>query len=291
MTILALDLGGTRLRAGIAPDAEPAAVELVGDWGVPGDLASLRERIDELIERHQASRLGCAIPGLARGATCIWVPNLGYLDGFDLEAGFPGLTVALGHDAQLALLAEVEAGAARGLNDAILLSIGTGIGSAVLAAGRILRGASGAACSFGWASADVNDPGDERLGWLERQASGRALDRAAEAVGLADGRALIAAAGTGSAIAAGALEPPLTALGVTLAGAVALLDPAAILVTGGVAAGIEAISAPLLCAMRRHLPPHLRGIGIRAGSFGPRASLVGAAIAGHRGAHWGGRRG
>ena len=109
--------------------------------------------------------------------SCDWVPNLSYLDGFDLAAAFPDLRVGLGHDAQLALLAEVEAGAARGLSDAILLAIGTGIGSAVLAGGRIIRGSTGAACSFGWAVADLNDAGDERLGWLERNASGRALCR------------------------------------------------------------------------------------------------------------------
>jgi glucokinase len=289
--ILAIDLGGTRLRAGIARNKNPADVELVGEWAAPGDLSSLREVLGRLIAQHDASRLGCAIPGLARGTTCVWVPNLGYLDGFDLAAAFPSLTVGLGHDAQLALLAEVEAGAARGISDAILLAIGTGIGSAVLAGGRIVRGATGAACSFGWAAADLEDPGDDRLGWLERKASGRALDAAARSVGLADGRALIGAAAAGSADAAGALETPMAALGVTLAGAVGLLDPAAILLTGGVAAAVDMVAVAIREAMRRHLPPHLRSIDIRAGAFGPKASLVGAALAGHYGADWGNRRG
>ena len=290
-TILAIDLGGTRLRAGVADATRPAEVETVGDWAAPDNLASLREMLGELTARHNVLRLGCAIPGLARGTTCVWVPNLSYLDGFDLAAAFPDLRVGLGHDAQLALLAEVEAGAARGLSDAILLAIGTGIGSAVLAGGRIIRGSTGAACSFGWAVADLNDAGDERLGWLERNASGRALDAAATGVGLADGRALIAAAAAGSKDAATALERPMTALGTALAGAVGLLDPAAILMTGGVAAAADAIAGPILTAMRRQLPPHLRAIEIRAGAFGPRASLVGAAFAGHYGPAWGERHG
>ncbi len=289
--ILAIDLGGTRLRAGIADAENPAAIEPVGEWTAPDDLASFREVVGELIARHNVSRLGCAIPGLARGTTCVWVPNLGYLDGFDLAAAFPDLAVGLGHDAQLALLAEVEAGAARGLSDAILLAIGTGIGSAVLADGRIVRGASGAACSFGWAAADLDDPGDERLGWLERNASGRALDAAAKGIGLADGRALIAAAAAGSTEAAGALQRPMTALGVALAGAVGLLDPAAILLTGGVATAADALTGPILAALRRQLPAHLRSITIRAGAFGSKASLVGAAFAGRYGAAWGERHG
>jgi glucokinase len=290
-TILAIDLGGTQLRAGVADVESPAAVTSVGQWAAPDDLSSLRKMLDALVIRHDASRLGCAIPGLARGTTCVWVPNLGYLDGFDLATAFPDLAVGLGHDAQLALLAEVEAGAARDLTDAILLAIGTGIGSAVLAGGRIVRGATGAACSFGWATADIGDAGDERLGWLERNASGRALDAAGKGLGLSGGRALINAAASGSVEAAAALEKPMTALGAALAGAVGLLDPGAILLTGGVATATDTLAGPILAAMRRHLPPHLRSIDIRAGGFGPKASLVGAAFAGHYGPTWGDRLG
>ena len=113
-----------------------------------------------LIDAHGVSRVGVAVPGLASGSVCGWVPNLPYLDGLDLARMFPGVTVALGNDAQLALLAEAALGAARGASDVILLAIGTGIGSAVLADGRIVRGRGGAAASFGWACADPSDPGD-----------------------------------------------------------------------------------------------------------------------------------
>ncbi|HHY49481.1 MAG TPA: ROK family protein, partial [Alphaproteobacteria bacterium] len=176
--ILALDLGGTRLRAGLAAGDEPAAVTTLGEWDAPRSREAFSEIVGKLAAAHRVERLGLSIPGLARGTTCVWVPNLPWLDGVDVAVLFPGLVVGLGHDAQLALLAEAEAGCAQGATDAILLAIGTGIGSAVLAGGRIVRGATGAACSFGWAAADVSDPGDERLGWLERQASGRALDAA-----------------------------------------------------------------------------------------------------------------
>ena len=86
------------------------------------------------------------------------------------------MRIGIGNDAQIALLAEASAGAAKGMSDAILLSIGTGIGSAVLANGSIVAGSRGGACSFGWACADMDDPGEDRSGWLERVASGRALD-------------------------------------------------------------------------------------------------------------------
>ena len=290
-TILAIDLGGSRLRAGLAERGAPANVTTLGDWAAPTDIGGFKGRVESWLAEHGADRLGIAIPGLARGTTAVWVPNLPYLDGEDLAELFPNPEIGLGHDAQLALLAEVTAGAAQGMTDAILLAIGTGIGSAVLAGGRIVRGATGAACSFGWASADMDDPGQERLGWLERQASGRVLDAAAAAMGLKSGTALMTAARSGSSAAIAVLEPPMQALGTALAGAVALLDPQAVILAGGVASGTDVIGPLLLTAMRRHLPPHLQEIAVRAGRFGPRAGLVGAAVAGAYGRNWGDRNG
>ena len=161
------------------------------------DLGAFQRRVAGLIDEHTVSRVGVAIPGLASGTTCVWVPNLPYLDGQDLALVFPGVTVALGNDAHFALLAEAALGAARDVADVILVAIGTGIGSAVLADGRIVRGTGGAAASFGWACADPADVGDDVHGWLERHAAGPALDAIARRAGLADGRALIAAARAG----------------------------------------------------------------------------------------------
>lgn len=285
-TILAVDLGGTHYRAGVASVTDPAAVRPLGEWPAPAD----REGFLALLRRQRrdngATRLGIAVPGLALGATCRWVPNLPYLDGLDLGAEFPDAAIGLGNDAQLALLAEASAGAAAGLKDAILLAIGTGIGSAVLVGGRIAAGSHGGACSFGWAAADGSDPGEDRSGWLERHASGRALDSAARAIGLAHGGALVDAARGGNAAATAALAAPMHALGTALAGAVALLDPVTIVFAGGVAASLDVLGPLILPSMRRQLPPHLRGIELRAGHFGPRAGLVGAAFAGARGADW-----
>lgn len=284
--VLGIDLGGTRFRAGIATAADPVGVTVITDEPAPPNLEAFTARIVELLAAHGAARLGVGIPGLAEGTLCRWVPNLGYLDGHDLADLFPGTTVALGNDAHLALLAEATGGAARGMSDAILLAIGTGIGSAVLSGGRILGGHRGGACSFGWAVADLDDPGDARLGWLERTASGTALDAIARAERLANGPALIAAARRGDLSALRALAGPVRALGTTLAGAVALLDPQVVIFAGGVAAATELIGPMVRERLRAHLPPHLRSIDIRQGTFGPQAGLVGAIIAGRRGTIW-----
>lgn len=287
--VLALDLGGTSLRAGFAPADAPAELASVERWPAPASAEALRDKVLALIaERGSVSGIGITIPGLVEGTVARWVPNLPHLDGVDLavllaEAGAP---VAAGNDAQMAMLAEARLGAANGLDDAILLAIGTGIGSSVLAGGQIVRGVRGGACSFGWAAADVADPGEDRSGWLERQAAGRALDARAREIGLADGAALIAAARQGDRPASLAIHASGTALGTALAGAVALLDPAAVLLAGGVSEAIDVLQPSLRAALDRHLPPHLRGIEIRPGRFGPQAGLVGAAVAAGRGDEW-----
>lgn len=284
--VLAIDLGGTRYRAGIATSDDPTAVLSAGEWPAPRSRGTFLAMLESQLREHGATRLGLSIPGLAQGTTCRWVPNLPYLDGLDLGERFPGLSIGLGNDAQLALLAEARAGAAKGLDDAILLAVGTGIGSAVLAGGQIVAGTMGGACSFGWAAADVNDAGEDVNGWLERQASGRALDRAAQAMGLKDGAALVEAARGGNQPALHALTLPMRSLGTALAGAVALLDPGAIILAGGVASALDVLAPLILAPLRRQLPPHLRGIQLRPGRFGPQAGLVGAAFAGVSGPSW-----
>jgi glucokinase len=278
---LCIDLGGTRLRASLAEAGREAEAAELGDWPAPADLKNFRHRVAGLIEAHRASRVGLAVPGLAAGSACVWAPNLPYLDGQDFSPLFPDMTVAVGNDAQLALLAEAALGAAQNAADVILLAIGTGIGSAVLSDGRIVHGARGAAASFGWACADPDDPGDEVFGWLERRASGSALDAASRSAGLANGRALIAAARAGDSAALNALNKPSAALGAALAGAVALLGSRSVIVSGGVAEGIDVLAPMVLPVLRRHLPPHLRSIALVPAQFGPRASLVGAGLAAH----------
>lgn len=283
---LAIDLGGTNVRAGLAEPNRQEAVEPLGAWPAPEDRRAFEKMIGALVERHSVERLGIAVPGLVLGTTCRWVPNLPYLDGLDLGDLFPDVGIALGNDAQFALLAEAHEGAARGLADVILLAVGTGIGSAVLSARRIVRGAQGGAVSFGWACADRHDAGEDRHGWLERHASGSALDRIAKEVGLDGGSALVERAAQGDKRALRLLDEPAHALGLALAGAVALLDPQVVLVSGGVASSLQLLRPAILSSMHAQLPPHLRGVDIARGAFGTEASLVGAGIAAFKGNQW-----
>jgi glucokinase len=284
---LCVDVGGTRLRAALLEAA--CKTELLGDWPAPGDPEAFRRLVADLIDAHGVSRIGVAVPGLASGSVCRWAPNLPYLNGLDLARMFFGVTVALGNDAQLALLAEAALGAARNASDVILLAIGTGIGSAVLADGRIVHGPSGVAASFGWACADPADRGDDALGWLERNASGTALDAIARRAGWTDARALIATVRAGDRAGLEALVKPCGALGAAIAGAVALLGSQSVIVSGGVADGIDALAPLILPVLKRHLPPHLRDVTLAPAQFGASASLIGAGLAAQGHPLWAGQ--
>ncbi|MER9020416.1 ROK family protein [Mesorhizobium sp. M0898] len=284
--VLAIDLGGTNLRAAIHT-GDVRWLEMLSREPAPASLDAFVARIGALrAEAGPVEALGLAVPGLVEGSVCRWIPNLPYLDGIDIAALFPRLRVAVGNDAQVAMLAEAVEGAAKGLSDAILLTIGTGIGSAVLVNNHIVAGVRGGACSFGWACADIEDEGEDRSGWLERFASGRAFDAAARQIGLANGGRLVEAARGGKTAALDALELPARRLGTALAGAVALLDTQAVLISGGLADALDVVGPPLLAALRRQLPPHLRDVVLRSGEFGSRAGLVGASLAGLAGAQW-----
>jgi glucokinase len=292
--VIGVDLGGTRLRAGAAPlnSSEPVVGSLIqlADRPAPGRLSELGAALDAVLVAaapHGPVRgMAIAVPGLVSGSICRWVPNLPYLDGVDLAA-ITAHVVAVGNDAHLALLAEATEGAAYERADALLLAIGTGIGSAVLSDGRIVRGSHRAAASFGWACAELADVGDDRHGWLERHAAGPVLDAAGAArTPPVDGRGIVDAASAGDAGAKATLDRVGTVLGTALAGAVALLDPGMVIISGGLADAVDALAPALHDALTRQLPAHLRDIEIVRGALGPSAGLVGALIAARRGPEW-----
>jgi glucokinase len=78
----------------------------------------------------------------------------------------------------------------------------------------------------------------------------------------------------------------MDALGAAIASAVALLDPAAIIIAGGVAEAFDVIEPLLRAAVDRRLPPHLRGVALLPARHGAKAGLVGAAFAGALGPNW-----
>ena len=278
-TALCIDVGGTKLRAGLLGTGEQAPTQLLGSWPVPQDISGFEALLSRLLKENPVSCVGMGMPGIVSQSRCLWVPNIPYLDGVDIGAMLHGEQLSLGNDAHLALLAEAAYGAAADDDNAILIAIGTGIGSAILSDGKIVKGQGGSATSLGWACADLADAGDSSHGWLERQASGTALDELARRNGLRDGASLLDAARKGSRSATESLERPAKALGAALATALALVGATKVIASGGVAESLDVMEPLIRRQMERHLPPHLRQVAIGKGRFGQYATLMGAGIA------------
>jgi glucokinase len=206
--------------------------------------------------------------------------------------------VFVDNDANLALFAEHRAGAAKGATEALMLTIGTGIGGGLLLRGELYRGAIGAAAELGHTVIDMNGPRCQgncpNRGCVEAMASGTALAR--EAARLAheqpdSGLARALAAGNtlagplvtelaydGDAAATQVLELIGTRLGVAITSFVNIFNPQVVVIGGGVMAAGDLLLEPARATVaERALTPSRELVRIVPAEFGVEAGMIGAA--------------
>src|SRR5436305_365427 len=212
---IGVDMGGTKLLAG-AVDSD-LSVHHRAQRALVGleQPAVINAAVDAVAEVREASGeevagVGFGIPALIdqRSGRAVIAINLDLSDVLfgDVMAERLGLPVFVDNDANLAALAEHRAGAASGCRDAVVLTIGTGIGGGLILGGELYRGSVGAGAELGHTVIDYNGPPCQghcpNHGCVEVLASGTALAR--EAVRLAAERPdsrLAAAAAEGYALA------------------------------------------------------------------------------------------
>ena len=170
----------------------------------------------------------------------------------DIIAERTGLPVFLDNDANVAMLAEHRFGVAKGTNNALMLTLGTGIGGGVIIDGELYRGTTGAACEPGHMVVDVNGPPCQGTcpnhGCVETISSGTALAREGAAAagrhpesalghamahGAIDGRTVTDAAKEGTRWRS-RWSPRGRYLGVGLASLANIFDPDVLVIGGGV---------------------------------------------------------
>lgn len=284
---LGIDVGGTTTRAGLSSGTGLAAR---ASAATPATLDAFLDTIAALCRELGASGVrgvGMGLPGVVTETGGSWVPNVRYLATPGLGAAVAervGAPVTLGNDAQLALLGEAREGAASGCASALLVSVGTGIGGAVMVGGRIMRGAHGSAGAMGWAVVDTADPGDPEIGALERRASGRALERAGAALDPPrDSYALIDAARAGDSKAHSVVSRAGRDLGAAIAGVGSVVDPEVVLVSGGLTDAFDVLEPAIMEAVSRWGSPQLREVPVRVAALGSDAGLRGALHAAREG--------
>lgn len=312
---LGIDIGGTKVAGGIVdetggiirrtrrdtPDRSKSPVVVEN---------TIVEVVDELLSRAQADGIGpvTAIGIGAAGfvaadrATVVFAPHLSWRNEALREALRDRVSIPLfvDNDANAAMWAEHRFGAARGEDHAVMITLGTGIGGAMLAGGEVYRGRFGIAGEFGHMQVQ---PGGQRCecgnrGCWEQYASGNALVREARTLmaatspavaDLADrvggdplaltGPLVTEAAREGDALAVELLTEIGQWLGVGLANLAAALDPGMFVIGGGVSAAGDLLLGPA----RETFARHLTGRGYRPAArivtarLGPDAGLIGAA--------------
>jgi glucokinase len=250
--ILALDLGGTNLRTAVVmPDGRvvgrrgtstPTSASEIVDAAVRWSRDSINAAGRELATDVEPDALGISAPGPLDPWAGVLTdpPNLDRsLWDFALA---PALRRALGipayleRDTQVAALGEGAFGAARGLTDYVYLTVSTGVGGAVVSAGRLLRGADGNAGELGHLSVDADGPlcGCGARGHLEAIASGTAIARA---YGASAGSEVAAREAAGDERAHEVMETARAAFAAAMVSIVDVFNPQRVIVGGGVAIG------------------------------------------------------
>jgi glucokinase len=164
---IGIDMGGTHVKTVVVT---PSGDVLAEDrFDTSDDRGAWRDRIKEYVAtveraRGEAEWIGVAAPGLAApdGRTISWMQGrLAHLQGFDWTAHLNrSRLVPVLNDAHAALIAELWRGAAVGARNAVLLTLGTGVGGGIVCDGRLLRGHLARAGHLGHLSLDPNGPRD-----------------------------------------------------------------------------------------------------------------------------------
>jgi glucokinase len=309
--VIGVDMGGSKLLAGVVDRG--LIVQHTLQRGLSGlAQAALLDLAVEVVQaaRRQAEETDAAEVGaVGFGIPCLMDSRTGRarmavnlpLAEIDFAAVMHdrlGLPVFVENDANLAALAEHAAGAARGCTEAVVLTIGTGIGGGVIAGGELYRGATGAGAELGHMVIDLNGPPCQgncpNRGCMEALASGTALAREARRAaaeqpdsGLAGAQAngqelagplVTELALAGDAAALGVLELVGTRLGVAVTSLVNIFNPQVVVLGGGVMAAGDLLLEPARAVVAaRALPPSREAARILPAAFGVQAGMIGAA--------------
>ena len=219
------------------------------------------------IDRSSLQAVGVGTPGVVDPVSgrVTLAPQLGGWEGIRLasrlEPSFP-CSVLVDNEVHLSVLGERWCGSAQGIDDALYVQVGVGIGGGVLIGGDVYRGAGGAAGEIGSLPIFDDDAGRDGLGPFEHAAGGTAfarLGRRAVAAGESpallelaggdpdaiDAEVVFAAAARGDAASQRILDELLLRLARGIASAITILNPSTVIVGGGISRAGEDLLEPL----------------------------------------------
>ena len=291
---IGVDLGGTKILAGVV--ARDGTVVRRHERPTPQNsqervLAELEAAVAELLDESVVA-VGFGAPSpidQARGIVVRCV-NLPLENAFLRERMHDrfGVPVGLDNDANAAAIGEWRAGAGRGVDDLVMLTLGTGVGGGVVSGGKPFRGRNGAGAELGHV---VIVHGGRRCqgactgnGHLEAYVSGSAATAAARAEfgPSADAHRLVRLADEGDARAKALLEEVAAYLGSGIGSFVNIFGPQLVVLGGGFGvAAYDYLRGPAEEVLRREsLEPMRSGVRLTKAELGTAAGLIGAAFVG-----------
>lgn len=296
---LGVDLGGTQVRAGVLTEDGKLLARESRLTEAQNGLEAVLGNLNGVVERTLAAvgiglpdveAIGLSVPGpldRVRGLV-LNPPNLpGWREVpvVEIVGRRFGRPVFLENDANAAALGEARRGAGRGRSPLFYVTVSTGIGAGIVLDNRIYHGFSDAAGELGQTVVDPEGVpcGFGRRGCLESVASGSGILRLAREMrpqetfnGAED---VFARAEAGEAWARGLVQGAAATLGRALGNAVNLLNPAAVVIGGGVSRAGPIWWEPLRRELERTaLPVSLKGLSLGPAALGDDAGLVGVGL-------------
>lgn len=296
MNTVGIDIGGTKIAGALVSDTGAILLELKVPTPAHDSEALLQAvvaMVTELRSEVEVDSVCVAAAGFidAEQSTVVYAPNLSWRNE-PLKAKLEeklGLPVFIENDANAAGWAEYRFGAGRGSKHMLMLTVGTGVGGAIVANGELFRGGFGIGAELGHMRFIPNGKacGCGQLGCLEQYGSGTALLNSAkdlvasgaasakrlrelaEISGELTGTEVYQAIQEGDQASLGLLAELGTNLGIAIASLVAVLDPEVVVIGGGVSAAGELLLGPIRKAYLEHLP---------ARGFRPELKLVAAEL-------------
>lgn len=289
--VLAVDVGGTSIKGELLDGSlrQTVATCTVPTPDGPAALDAVLEVGERLVALGGAAvrAAGIALPGIVDvdQGRAVWSATLGWRDlpVRDAAAARLDMPVAIEHDVAAAGQAERSRGAGRGVDDLLVVVIGTGLSAVVYTAGHLVRGGRGQAGELGHVQMVVDGRacGCGGRGCLETIASARAI---AEQYQLRSGRPVqgarevLAALQAGDPDAHAVWHDAVAALADALLAAIALLGTDRVVVGGGLSEAGEALLGPLRRALTERRTVQVLPDVVVA-ELGPRAGTVGAGLA------------
>jgi glucokinase len=309
MHAIGVDIGGTKIAAGVV-DEDGTILAQTRRATEPDDAASIDRAVadayTELSQSYEVGAIGVAAAGFVNSdrSTVLFAPNIAWRD-YPLRDRVRALLhddvpVVVENDANAAGWAEFRFGAGRHVADMLMLTVGTGLGGAVVVGGKLVRGAWGVAAEVGHMRVVPGGHycGCGHEGCWEQYASGSALVRDAQAAMVVDaergatllrlaggdpqaleGPQITQAAQDGDPLAVDLLAQLGRWIGEGSASVAALLDPEVVVIGGGVGAAGDLLLDPARKAFSDQLSArgHRPEAKIMLASMGNEAGMVGAA--------------